>query len=49
MSVMATKKVFSFLLLVKVAANIISGTIYISYFPCFTKQFLICEPLNILF
>ena len=35
---MAAKKVFSFLLLVKVAANIISGTIYISYFLCLTKQ-----------
>ena len=48
MSVMATKKVFSFLLLVKVAANIISGTIYTLYFPslCNTKQFAIYEILE---
>ena len=42
------QKVFSFLLLVKVAANIISGTIYTLYFPslCNTKQFAIYEILE---
>ena len=42
------QKVFSFLLLVKVAANIISDTIYTLYFPslCNTKQFAIYEILE---